>query len=298
MLAVVTNCALGGLSSKLLRRQMPDATPTQRVLLVVLVEHLLLATLCFLSWTIRKWPNAVVRALARDRVSVGGGGGSGSSASHHSHQHPPPPPPPRAAAPRPLPPHAAHAMAHAMPRALHGRRKVLEQRAMQRAREPQREEPAASEGRSCAHPPPDHGYDGRVRDAGGVERDTDDDDDEDEEELNMDATDGDDAVDATDGVDDDNYDEIDDETHDYHLRRHGHGADPPAELPAVLPARPLPPARVPREREFEGAERALRVLQDENQRHLQLQLDDRGRASGSGIASRQRRGDDIRFAVL
>ena len=69
-LAMLTNCALFGFTSGQVERRFPELLPTQRVLLVVLVEHVLLGLGWFLLTAISPIPNSVLRAIARDRSSA------------------------------------------------------------------------------------------------------------------------------------------------------------------------------------------------------------------------------------
>lgn len=69
VVAVVTNCALIGLTSAQLRLGLPMLSPTGRMLLVICTEHAILFVGYLLQSVFPRIPPAVRRALARDRVA-------------------------------------------------------------------------------------------------------------------------------------------------------------------------------------------------------------------------------------
>ena len=69
VVAVITNCAMIGLTSVQLRRTLPMLSATGRVLLVVVAEHILLFVGYMVQSLFPRIPPSVQRALARDRVS-------------------------------------------------------------------------------------------------------------------------------------------------------------------------------------------------------------------------------------
>jgi hypothetical protein len=69
VVAVITNCAMIGLTSVQLRKTLPMLTPSARVLLVVTAEHFLLFIGYMVQSLFPRIPPSVQRALARDRVS-------------------------------------------------------------------------------------------------------------------------------------------------------------------------------------------------------------------------------------
>jgi anoctamin-8 len=69
VVAVITNCAMIGLTSVQLRKTLPMLTPSGRVLVVVIAEHFLLFVGYMVQSLFPRIPPSVQRALARDRVS-------------------------------------------------------------------------------------------------------------------------------------------------------------------------------------------------------------------------------------
>ena len=69
VVAVITNCALIALTSTQLRAALPQFSTMQRVLLMILAEHIILFIGYFMQSMFPRIPPSVQRALARDRVS-------------------------------------------------------------------------------------------------------------------------------------------------------------------------------------------------------------------------------------